>query len=121
MLHTADACVRPLALMGFGMDAKVKGAPIWSVDDILFARPSAGRVSKSAWVVKLGVEADGRELPATKFTKSNWQKRKGGQGKVRNLGARAAVKVPHVQVRQARRVLTSRILVHSAISCACPF
>jgi hypothetical protein len=52
MLHTLAACVRPLVEpMGFDSVARVKGAPILSLSDILFARPGRGSRVGTAWVV----------------------------------------------------------------------
>jgi hypothetical protein len=52
MLQTLAACVRPLVeLAALERVASVNGAPIASLDDMLFARPLRGGMLWSAWVV----------------------------------------------------------------------
>jgi hypothetical protein len=65
ILHTLAAWMRPLVEpIGRDSVAKVKGAPICSWDDMVFARPSRGDYMRSAWVVA-GYARTEMEAPAT--------------------------------------------------------
>jgi hypothetical protein len=75
ILHTLAACVRPLVEpMGFDSVARVKGAPILSLNDILFARLGRGGRGGSAWVVARYARAMLKSPAAWKKVRELWQK-----------------------------------------------
>jgi hypothetical protein len=79
MLHTLAACMRPLVEpTGLDSVARVKGAPMRSVDDILLARPGRGGRIGSAWVVVWYARAVFEAPAAGKKVRSVWQKMDAG-------------------------------------------
>jgi hypothetical protein len=75
MLHTLAACMRPLVEpTDLDSVARVKGAPMRSVDDMVFARPGRGGRVGSAWVVVWDARAVFEAPAAGKKVRSFWQK-----------------------------------------------